>query len=197
MQLMRDARQRTLLEQLETLRADVPESWDLAHLEQMLALASSPQPALSRDYFDPGHFTASAFVVDHDWRKLLLIRHEKLGMWLQPGGHVEPTDRDIVSAASRELEEEAGLYDVTIRAPLFDIDVHEIPSIGSNPAHLHHDIRVLFQAGAGLEPAPSSEVGDARWFPLDSVAETRGPLRDGLGTDASVRRVAVRLLEGK
>lgn len=35
-------------------------------------------------------FVAGAFIVDDS--KVLLLRHKKYGVWLQPGGHVEPGD---------------------------------------------------------------------------------------------------------
>lgn len=51
-------------------------------------------------------FAVSAFVV---WeRKVLLHRHKKLGLWLPPGGHVEPNETPD-AAAVREVEEEAGI----------------------------------------------------------------------------------------
>jgi len=51
-------------------------------------------------------FAVSAFVV---WRsRVLLHRHRQLGLWLPPGGHVEP-DETPDDAAVREVLEEAGL----------------------------------------------------------------------------------------
>lgn len=40
--------------------------------------------------------------------EVLLIEHKKLGVWLCPGGHVEPNERPD-EAALRELKEEMGL----------------------------------------------------------------------------------------
>src|SRR2546430_9621655 len=37
---------------------------------------------------------------------ILLVFHKRLGRWLQPGGHIEPDDRDTSEAAAREVEGE-------------------------------------------------------------------------------------------
>jgi 8-oxo-dGTP pyrophosphatase MutT (NUDIX family) len=51
-------------------------------------------------------FTVAVFVV-HKGR-VLLHPHAKLGLWLPPGGHIEP-DELPDEAALREVEEEAGI----------------------------------------------------------------------------------------
>ena len=51
-------------------------------------------------------FTVATFVV-HE-RQILLLRHRKLGLWLPPGGHVEPNELPD-DAAVREVWEEAGV----------------------------------------------------------------------------------------
>src|SRR4051794_26954283 len=82
---------------------------EAAHLRRMLALCDAPGDAFGRGQFEPGHFTASAFVLSPDSSSLLLILHGKLQRWLQPGGHVDAEDVDILAAARREVEEEVGL----------------------------------------------------------------------------------------
>ena len=52
------------------------------------------------------HFTASA-LIEHQGRFLLLY-HQKLGMWLYPGGHIE-TNEEPQDALIREIEEETEL----------------------------------------------------------------------------------------
>ncbi len=52
------------------------------------------------------HFTVTGFVVDGD--RTILHWHPKLGIWLPPGGHIDP-DEDPVQAVLREVREETGI----------------------------------------------------------------------------------------
>lgn len=195
MQVRRDERQDLLYEELSKLEAQGFAAGDASRSQQlraMIELSGSKRAALHRDTFEPGHFTASAFVLCPDRKSLLLIFHKKLKMWLQPGGHIEPTDSGLVEAARREVREETGLKELEVVSALFDIDVHSIPAFGQTPAHLHHDVRCVMTA-PHLEVRAGDDVSDARWFDIRKVAESRGQLAEGFDTDGSVRRVAARL----
>lgn len=144
---------------------------------------------LERSHFVPGHFTASAWVVCPERRRLVLIHHRKLGRWLQPGGHIESGDPSVAAAAAREAREETGLTGlVPLGAAPFDLDIHSIPRTRREPEHLHFDVRFAFQA-TGPEPlrlAPDlREVNGARWVALDEVAR--------FAPEESVARSAQRL----
>jgi len=173
----------------EQLSGYVPaNATEAAFIQRMLEL-SQAEGACERSHFGPGHFTASAFVLSPDRRDLVLIHHKKLGIWVQPGGHVEPADADLLGAARREVEEEVGLSDLEPLAnaggsPVFDVDIHLIPARKADPAHEHFDVRFAFVAKT-RELVHSEEVADLRWVPLADVAQ--------LGTDESVLR-AVRKL---
>ena len=92
------------------------------------------------------HVTASAFVVSS--RGVILHRHRRLGIWVQPGGHVDTGERPEV-ACVRETKEETGL-DVRQLDPamLFHVDVHPGPR-----GHTHYDLRYVLLAGP-VEPSP-------------------------------------------
>jgi 8-oxo-dGTP pyrophosphatase MutT (NUDIX family) len=98
----------------------------------------------------PGHVTGSAIVLAPDESHLLLLRHRALGLWLQPGGHLDPGEKPP-QAALRELREETGLVAVERESaadlPLH-IDVHPIPTnpAKGEPAHWHYDFQYLFHA---------------------------------------------------
>ena len=128
------------------------------------------------------HFTATVYVVNDG--ALALHHHDRLGMWLAPGGHV---DRDELprEAARREVREETGL-DVDLLEPetsvaaeagrelppaehvmLFDINVHPDGEVG----HQHIDF-VYFAAAADREVSPADGEANAEeweWFTADEL----------------------------
>lgn len=157
---------------LELYRQEYPGRAPVA--AQMLELLRSPGDVLSRSHFEPGHFTASAFVLSPDGSRLLLISHPKLGRWLQPGGHIEPEDKDCEAAARREVREETGVGELAVLGSgIFDVDVHEIPARPKESAHRHFDVRYAFIASTE-QLAVSDEVDEvkaARWVELNRVVE--------------------------
>jgi 8-oxo-dGTP pyrophosphatase MutT (NUDIX family) len=157
-----------------------------AHRSSMLALLEAPGDPFARGHFAPGHFTASGFVLSPDGSTLLLVHHRKLDRWLQPGGHVEPDDIDLVAAARRELNEEVGLLNLPLEiAGVFDLDVHAIPPLGDEPAHAHFDVRFLFRS-ADLALHAASDAKAARWVKMTRIGEVT--------SDRSVMRAARKLM---
>lgn len=122
-----------------------------------------------------GHVTVSGLVTNPQRDKLLLVHHKKLGIWLQPGGHVErDLDDSLLEGAAREVREETGLEDFLPLSPeLFDVDIHEIPARRDAPAHLHYDLRFLFEAHTTSRLALSVESTDIRWFTTEEVYRFR------------------------
>ncbi len=177
----------------QTLRRHPPaDSTEAEHVRRMLELLDGKEDPFDRSRFDPGHFTASVFVLSPDKTKILLILHSKFGFWLQPGGHVDPGDRDVLSAGLRELAEETGLTQVHVCptwAGLLDVDVHDIPANPrrDEPPHQHFDVRFLLEAGTDQLQA-ASDADDAAWVPVERV-----PI---LATDESVRRAMRKLTAG-
>jgi 8-oxo-dGTP pyrophosphatase MutT (NUDIX family) len=143
-----------------------------------------------------GHITASAWALDHTRTHAALLHHKKLNLWLQPGGHVEESDRSWFEASKRELQEETGLTDLLLSPEfgdqLFDVDVHAIPARAANatraaePAHHHFDLRFLFIAKRAATLHINADESEAlRWFTIDAlIADT--------SLDDSVRRMAIR-----
>lgn len=172
---------------LESHPAEDPR--EKAYLERMTELLAVGEDCFSRTHFQPGHFTASAFVLSPDRESVLLILHGKLGLWLQPGGHIDPSDVDVVAAARREVIEETGI-EVQVAegkgASLLDVDIHAIPANPrkSEPSHEHFDLRFTFVAPS-LDFHAGSDALAARWVRLEAVVDA--------GTDDSVRR-AIRKL---
>lgn len=170
-----------LLDRFEPFDAE-----ERGYLERMQRLLQVPGDPFHRDHFDPGHFTASAFILSPDRASLLLIFHGKLSRWLQPGGHVDPDDPTVVDAARREVHEEVGLDGVPLERPgIFDVDIHEIPARKADPAHYHYDVRFLLRAET-LDFVAASDAKDGRWVPLKEISEEL--------SDRSVMRAVEKLI---
>lgn len=149
-------------------------------------LAARPDDACARSCV-PGHLTASALVLDAPGERALLTLHPRVGKWLQLGGHCEPEDDTLVSAALREATEESGIDGLTIDPAPLHIAVHPITcSLGVPTRHL--DVRFLVRAPAGAEPVINDESDDLRWWRLDRL-----PTEDS--TLAELAAAAVALLE--
>lgn len=115
----------------------------------------------------PVHVTASAIVVDdvRGAERTVLHLHKRLGMWLQPGGHIEAGETPA-QAAVREAHEETGLAVRHLAAgPRFvHLDVHPGPR-----GHTHLDLRFLLVAPA-VPPRPAEgESAHARWFDVEEA----------------------------
>ena len=123
---------------------------------------------------DAVHITGSAIVIGE--RGVVLLRHRRLDMWIQPGGHVDPGETPW-SAALREAAEETGLPVSFIVEPgempgddvaprLVHVDVHP-----GGRGHTHLDLRYLLGA-PDLDPAPpEGESPDVAWFDWPSAIE--------------------------
>jgi 8-oxo-dGTP pyrophosphatase MutT (NUDIX family) len=159
-----------LLALLEEFRARRPQ--DGACVDRIVRFVDAHPDCFDRRCL-PGHITGSAWIVSPDRQQVLLTHHRKLGRWLQLGGHADG-DPDVFAVALREAREESGLQRFAVlpgaagRVPL-DLDVHEIPAHGSEPAHLHHDVRFLLLAEPGQGLQTSDESHALRWVPWQAL----------------------------
>jgi 8-oxo-dGTP diphosphatase len=131
------------------------------------------------------HFTASAVVLD-DEDRVLLIHHNKTGLWLYPGGHIDP-DEDPAQAALREVVEETGVEATVIGEPAFThpaVQSHAAPwtviemdvTDSKVGAHRHVDLVYVCRATGGNLAAQLTEVSDARWIPVAELAGLPTPV---------------------
>lgn len=169
--------------------ADAEEAADVERIRDFVRRHADPFDRRIRE----GHLTGSALVVAAGGDRVLLLHHRKLGRWLQPGGHADPGETDGEEVALREAREETGIEGLVFHpeAPRpLDVDVHDIPARGGEPAHEHLDLRYLVLAPDGASeltaaPAESRVLRWARWDELEALGLDHG-LRRAL---AKARRI--------
>jgi len=176
-----DPRAVPLLEALAALQPlDGAEREDVAATVALLVASERPFD----EHAQRDHVTASAFAVSP--LGVVLHRHRKLGLWMQPGGHVDAGE-PAARAALRELKEETGIDAAHLEpAALVHVSVHEGPG-----GHRHFDCRWLVEAVTTQLAPAAGESDEVRWFAPDEALATCEPgLSGGL---AKALRVARRL----
>ena len=118
---------------------------------------------------DPTHVTASGIVVGS--RGTVLHLHKRLGIWMQPGGHVDAGEVPA-EAARREATEELGL---AVEHPesgplLIHLDVHDAAH-----GHTQLDLRYLLIGRDDDPQPPPDESPYARWCSGDEAFAMADP----------------------
>jgi 8-oxo-dGTP pyrophosphatase MutT (NUDIX family) len=167
----------------QRIRADVAarrpvDEREAISIERFLTFFDALAAPLDQDS-DPVHVTGSGVVIGP--RGVLLLEHRRLGIWLQPGGHIDP-DETPWDAALRESREETGL-EVSFAGPLDDdgvpelihVDVHE-----GGRGHTHLDLRYLIDGGDADPDPPEGESQQIDWFEWDAAIARADPGLRGL-----------------
>ncbi len=128
----------------------------------------------------PAHFTTSAWVVNPERTKTLMVYHNIYDSWSWIGGHADG-NRNLAEVAQKELAEETGLCkarlitDDIFSCEVLTVDGHQKKG-AYVPSHLHLNITYCFEAldtdeaQHVLRIAPQENSGVA-WFGLDEALE--------------------------
>ena len=115
-----------------------------------------PRPAVSAD----------CVIIDINSREVLLIHRNNepfKGMWAFPGGFIEEHET-VEAGAARELEEETGMHNLTLKL----LGVYSKP--GRDPrARVITLAYLAFVDKNSLHPVAGDDAGYVNWFSLDDL----------------------------
>lgn len=119
------------------------------------------------------HFSASAFVVNHNRSKMLVVYHNIYDGWIYPGGHADGIE-DLLSVAIREVEEETGQKANVLSDKIFAIQAN--PTKGHVKrekyisSHTHLDVIYLLEADENVPLTfKEEESKGVKWIPLEEA----------------------------
>ena len=123
-----------------------------------------------------GHFTSSAFVLNKERTKILMVYHKIYNSWAWTGGHSDG-DSDLLYVAMKEAKEETGIKNVApiskniYSLELMNVNGHEKREkyVGS---HVHLNVTYLLEADENEKiHIKEDENSGVKWVPIDKILE--------------------------
>ena len=125
---------------------------------------------------ETAHFTASAWVVNKERSRVLMVYHNIYNSWSWTGGHADG-EEDLLAVALREVQEETGLEDVkAVSGEVYSLEILTVDAHFKKGKyvvpHLHLNLTYLIEADEGqlLKIKPDENSG-VKWFAPDEAVE--------------------------
>lgn len=141
--------------------------------QTMLKFIDTFEDVLTRNN-EFGHFTSSAWVVNKEKTKAIMIYHNIYDSWAWTGGHADG-EEDLLNVAIKEVCEETGLKNVTpIVEDIFSLEIicvnGHIKKEKYVSSHLHMNLTFLLEADENEELyIKEDENSGVKWFDLEEA----------------------------
>jgi len=122
------------------------------------------------------HFTASAWVLNKDKSKVLMIYHNIYNSWSWTGGHADG-EENLLEVAIREVQEETGVSKVIpITKEIFSIEIVTVDGHIKRgeyvSSHLHVNVTFLLEADDEEKLlVKEDENSGVKWFLLEDAVK--------------------------
>lgn len=120
------------------------------------------------------HMSASSWIVNKNYDKVLMIYHKIYDSWSWLGGHADGNE-NLLEVSCKELEEESGLKNYKLVSELpFSIEVLTVDGhIKKNRyvnSHLHLNVTYLFEVDEDETLITNElETKGIKWIPIDEL----------------------------
>ena len=128
------------------------------------------------DRENEAHFTSSAFIVNANRDKVLMVHHNLRDTWSWPGGHADGM-HDLEANARKEIWEETGIKELTlVGGSIASLDLFHVPAHMKHgrlvEAHRHFSVAYIYEADERQPfrvcPEENSQV---EWLDADRIRE--------------------------
>lgn len=122
-----------------------------------------------------GHLTSSAFVVNEDLTKAIMVHHNTYGGFIYPGGHADG-ESNLLTIAIREVLEETGINTTPLSKEIFSIQALSANGHFKRGKYVtsHTDFDILYLLQAKTEDMfkiriKENENSQVKWFDLEDT----------------------------
>ena len=161
-------------ELMESIRAYQPFN-EQEEMDKSLILnwIETQDDAFSRDN-TVAHMTASAWVVNKERSRVLMVYHNIYDSWSWLGGHADG-ETDLLAVAIREVKEEAGIFGVRpVSEGIFSLESLTVDGHVKRgkyvSSHLHLNVTYLLEADSEEQVfVKEDENSGVSWFPPEEA----------------------------
>jgi len=146
-----------------------------AELNTMIDYVKNNEDVLTRSN-TIAHFTTSAWILNKDKTKVLMIYHNIFDSWAWIGGHADG-EEDLKKVILKEIEEETGVKKVRfLKDDVYAVNIVPVENhikrgkyVG---AHLHLDVAYLLEADETEKlRIKDDENSGVKWIPIEKIKE--------------------------
>lgn len=122
------------------------------------------------------HFTASAWLINKEHTKVLMIYHNIYNSWAWTGGHADG-ETNLLTVAMKEAKEETGVETIVpVTEEIFSIEILTVDGHVKHgsyvPSHLHLNVTYLLEADeAEVVRVKPDENSGVKWFLMEEALD--------------------------
>lgn len=161
---------------LEELKSYEPYNEQEANDKAVMLRLLEKEPDIFTRENETAHVTASAWLVNREHTKVLMIYHNIYNSWSWTGGHADG-EKDLLAVAMKEAKEETGVETIVpVSEEIYSIEILTVDGHVKRgkyvPSHLHLNVTYLLEADEAevLRVKPDENSGVA-WFSLEEALE--------------------------
>ena len=123
-----------------------------------------------------GHFATSAWIVNKERTKVLMVHHNIYNSWSWIGGHADG-EENLLEVCKREINEETGIKKFKLISDgIFGLSINAVKAHYKKgkfiSSHLHYDIVYLFEADESeITMINKDENSGVKWFLMGNVLD--------------------------